>query len=96
MDAGTRVVLSSIGRSGSRCYNAENSESRACWAGLSRPEPIGRAELWRWCSLWSRGHSEDEIKALLSRWPVGWPTNWAARVNAPLTAKEQDRVRLSI
>ena len=36
------------------------------------------------------------FKALLSTWPVERPTNWTARVNAPLTAKELGRIRLSI
>jgi putative transposase len=57
---------------------------------------VARAQLWRWCSLWSRLHGEDAIKALLSTWPVERPANWTARVNAPLTAKELDRVRLSM
>jgi hypothetical protein len=37
-------------------------------------------------SLWSRVHGEEDITAVLSPWPVGRPANWAARVNAPLTA----------
>ena len=54
------------------------------------------AQLWRWGSLWSRVRGEEAIKALLSPWPVERPANWTARVNAPLTAKELDRVRVSI
>ena len=57
---------------------------------------VETAQLWRWGSLWSRVHGEAPIKALLSTWPVKRPTNWTARVNTPLTAKEIDRVRLSI
>jgi putative transposase len=38
----------------------------------------------------------EAIKALLSPWPVERPANWAARVNAPLTTKELDRVRVTI
>ena len=57
---------------------------------------VARAQQWRWSSLWSRVHGEDEIKALLSTWPVQRPANWTARVNAPLTAKELDRVGLSM
>jgi putative transposase len=57
---------------------------------------VEKAQLWRWCSLWSRVHGEAEIKALLSTWPVDRPTNWTARVNAPLTAKELGRIRLSM
>jgi putative transposase len=57
---------------------------------------VEKAQLWRWCSLWSRVHGEDDIKALLSPWPVERPTNWTARVNAPLTVKESNRMRLSM
>ena len=53
---------------------------------------VEKAQLWRWCSLWSRVHGEDEIKALLSKWPVERPTNWAARVNA---AVDRQRTRPS-
>jgi hypothetical protein len=31
-----------------------------------------------------------------SPWPVERPANWTARVNAPLTTTESDRVRVSI
>ena len=57
---------------------------------------VERAELWRWSSLWSRAHGDKAVKALLSPWPVERPANWTVRVNAPLTAKELDRVRVSI
>ena len=54
------------------------------------------AQQWRWGSLWSRVHGEQEIKALLSTWPVKRPANWATRINTPLNAKELDRVRVSL
>jgi putative transposase len=57
---------------------------------------VDRAQLWRWGSLWSRTHGTEAIKALLSPWPVERPANWTARVNAPLTTKELDRVRVTI
>jgi putative transposase len=57
---------------------------------------VERAELWRWSSLWSRAHGERAVKALLSPWPVARPANWTVRVNSPLTAKELDRVRVSM
>ena len=56
---------------------------------------VERAQLWQWGSLWAV-HGEEAIRALLSPWPVERPANWTARVNAPLTAKELDRVRVSI
>jgi putative transposase len=57
---------------------------------------VERALLWRWGSLWSRVNGDKAIKALLSSWPVKRPANWTARVNAPLTARELERVRVSL
>ncbi|MGO9917073.1 MAG: hypothetical protein ACLQIB_20540 [Isosphaeraceae bacterium] len=57
---------------------------------------VERAELWRWSSLWSRAHGEKVVKALLSPRPVERPTNLTVRVNSPLTAKQLDRVRVSL
>jgi putative transposase len=57
---------------------------------------VDRAQLWRWGSLWSRTRGTAAIKALLSPWPLQRPANWTARVNAPLTTKELDRVRVNI
>jgi putative transposase len=57
---------------------------------------VENAQQWRWGSLWSRVHGDKAIKAVLSLWPVKRPANWTARVNAPLTARELDRVRVSI
>jgi hypothetical protein len=47
-------------------------------------------------SLWSRVYGDLALKAIQSPRPVVRPANWTARVNTPLTAKELDRVRLSI
>ncbi len=60
------------------------------------PGVVEGAQLWRSCSLWSRAHGEDEIRASLSTLPVERPTNWTARFSAPLTTKERDRLRLSM
>ncbi len=57
---------------------------------------VERAQLWRWSSLWSRAHGDNAVKALLSPWPVERPAKWTVRVNSPLTAKELDRVRVSL
>ncbi len=57
---------------------------------------VEKAQLWRWGSLWSRVHGDEAIKSLLSPWQVGRLASWTARVNTPLTAKELDRLRLSI
>jgi putative transposase len=60
------------------------------------PGLVNRAHLWRLGSLWSRTRGTEAIKALLSPCPVERAANWMARVNAPLTKKELDRVRVSI
>jgi putative transposase len=57
---------------------------------------VPRAEGWRWGSLWVRMHGGDAARSLLATWPVGLPADWADRVNAPLSAKELDRVRVSL
>ena len=60
-------------------------------AGLVR-----RAQQWQWGSLWVREHGTEEQKEMLSPWPLPRPDDWIARVNAPLTDKERQRVKLSI
>jgi REP-associated tyrosine transposase len=60
-------------------------------AGLVR-----RAELWRYGGLWARTHGNEAIKGLISPWPVERPEDWTDRVNRALSAKELDRVRLSV
>jgi hypothetical protein len=57
---------------------------------------VSKSQDWRWGGLWSRTNGQEAMKALLSRWSVERPPNWTARVNTPLTAKELDRVRLSM
>jgi putative transposase len=68
-------------------------ERNARSGGLCR-----RAEDWRWGSLWVReraaaGDPEAARQlAMLSEWPVPPPREWVDRVNAPLTAKERQRM----
>jgi len=57
---------------------------------------VARAEHWCWSGLWARMHGEGAIKAILAPWPVERPVDWTDRVNAPLSAKEFGRVRVSI
>jgi hypothetical protein len=57
---------------------------------------VERAGLWRWSRLWVRRHGADAIKALLSAWPIASPVDWPDRVNAALSAKELERMRVSI
>jgi putative transposase len=57
---------------------------------------VERAELWRWSSLWARTQGDDTIKGLLSPWPLHRPTDWKKRVNAALSAKELEPLRVSL
>lgn len=66
-------------------------ERNALGAGL-----VERAEHWRWGGLWARVHGDDALEAILSPWPVERPKDWLRRVNAPLSAKELRRLRLSL
>ena len=66
-------------------------EGNAVGAGLT-----ARAEHWRWGSLWARMHGDDALEAILCRWPVKRPRDWTARVNAALSTKELDRLRVSV
>ena len=55
-----------------------------------------RAEQWRWCSLWQRLHGPDRGEALLSSWPVPYPTNWIDLVNEAQSPAELEAVRQSV
>lgn len=56
---------------------------------------VGRAEEWRWGSLWVRRQGPAELRGMLSEWPIACPPNWLKLVNTPLGPKELARVRLS-
>ena len=66
-------------------------ERNALSAGIVR-----RAENWRWSSLWTRLHGSNEMKSLLSPWPVQRPRNWIELVNQPLSGRELERIKLSL
>lgn len=63
-------------------------ERNALRAGL-----VGRAESWRWGSLWRYLHGDAKAKALLAGWPVRRSPGWAEHVNAPQTEAELAAVR---
>jgi putative transposase len=58
-----------------------------------RAKAVKRAEDWRWGSLWGRRQGDQELKALLSDWPVERPRNWLKLVNQPMTAQETEALR---
>jgi putative transposase len=60
-------------------------------AGLVR-----RAQDWRWSSLRARLHGPDEVRGLLSDWPVERPRDWLALVNRPQTAAEEEAIARAI
>ncbi len=63
-------------------------ERNALRAGL-----VGRAEEWRWGSLWRWLQKPEPKPNLLSRWPLPRLPNWVDRVNEPLSEKELEAVR---
>jgi len=63
-------------------------ERNALRAGL-----VGRAEDWRWCSLWRRERGPEQARGWLSPWPVSYPGPWAGWVNEPQTAAEEEALR---
>ena len=66
-------------------------ERNALRAGL-----VGRAQDWRWCSLWRRECGGPGAAAVLAEWPVERPADWLALVNEPQTPAEEAAVRLSV
>ena len=64
----------------------------------------GRAEGWRWSSLWLRDRRnrgrltevEAQLAAARAAWPVPRPADWLRRVNRPETASELEAVRRSV
>jgi putative transposase len=66
-------------------------ERNALTAGVVR-----RAEEWRWGSLWARRQGNEQLRSILSDWPLERPRNWVALVNEPLTEKEAERFQLCI
>jgi len=63
-------------------------ERNALRAGL-----VGRAEDWRWGSLWRWLQKTEPDPKLLSSWPIARLPNWVARVNQPLGEKELEAMR---
>ena len=51
-------------------------ERNALAAGI-----VGRAEDWRWCSLWRRIHHRGA--PILSDWPFPVPSDWLVSINRP-------------
>ena len=62
-----------------------------------RANLVGRAEDWRWGSLWQRQPGcEGALVHHLHPWPVDMPLNWVDLVNAVQTEEELETVRRSV
>src|SRR5260370_29117564 len=61
-----------------------------------RANLVGRAEEWRWGSLWRRQCGDAEAQTLLQAWPLARPTSWVELVNVPETQAELEAVRRSV
>ena len=58
-----------------------------------RANLVGRAEDWRWCSLWHREQGDSLAQRLLSEWPVNHSSNWVTWVNEPQTPEDLKAIR---
>jgi len=54
------------------------------------------AEEYRWSSLWTRLRGSEEMRGILSEWPVDRPPDWIARVNRPLGEVDLNAVQASL
>ena len=61
-----------------------------------RADLVERAEAWRWGSLWVRQHGPDELRQLLSAWPVETPGDWVERVNRAQSLSELEALRHAV
>ena len=66
-------------------------ERNALRAGL-----VERAEDWAFGSLWQRIQGSGAFAGLLSDWPVAFPKDWVAQVNAAQTEAELQAIRRSV
>lgn len=63
-------------------------ERNALRAGL-----VGRAEEWRWSSLWRRYRGSRQAREWLTDWPIPRPRQWVEWTNEPQTAAELETLR---
>jgi len=61
-----------------------------------RANLVGRAEEWRWGSLWRRRYGERKEASWLSDWPEPMPSDWLTLVNQPQTDSELEAIRRSV
>ncbi len=61
-----------------------------------RAKLAAKAEDWRWGSLWQRQNGSEELRELLSDWPLDIPADWVDFVNQPQTQAEIDAIRHAV
>jgi putative transposase len=61
-----------------------------------RANLVQRTEDWRWGSLWARRQGSEELKAVLSDWPLPRPRNWVALVNEPMSEREAEAIQVCL
>jgi putative transposase len=61
-----------------------------------RANLVGRAEDWRWSSLWRRVQGTSSDRRWLSGWPLPRPRDWVEMVNQPQTEAELEAIRRSV
>ena len=61
-----------------------------------RAKLVGKAEQWRWSSLWMREHGTTEWKQMLIEWPVAMPDDYLTWLNESTNEGEMDSIRPSI
>ena len=61
-----------------------------------RANLVGRAEQWRWSSLWQRLHPGEKMAGILQPWPLPEPGDWLKRVNAAQSSAELEALRRAV
>ncbi len=54
---------------------------------------VRRAEDWRWGSPWARRQGSEELRAILSDWPLERPRDWMRLVNEVMSESELEKLR---
>jgi putative transposase len=57
---------------------------------------VKSARHWHYSSLGVRYNEKDEMRGLLSDWPIPRPRDWQDQVDEPVTAKEVERLQRSV
>ena len=61
-----------------------------------RADLVGRAEDWRWGSLWVRQRGPQCLCGLLADWRVEMPADWVQQVNEAISDGELEAVRRAV